>query len=60
MAQWIDVYPLKEIECNAHGGFPGTRTINGRSYQGQLQYNRNLQQDLTKLLAEAALVFLPR
>jgi hypothetical protein len=39
MAQWIDVYPLKEIECNAHGGFPGTRVVNGRNYQGQLQYN---------------------
>ena len=39
MAQWIDVYPLTRIECNAHGGFPGTRVINGRSYQAQLQYN---------------------
>ena len=39
MAQWIDVYPLREIECNAHGGFPGTRVVNGRWYQGRLQYN---------------------
>src|ERR1700740_2695052 len=39
MAQWIDVYPLNKIECNAHGGFPGTRVVNGRWYQGQLQYN---------------------
>ena len=39
MAQWIDVYPLERVECNAHGGFPGTRVVNGRSYQGQLQFN---------------------
>jgi hypothetical protein len=39
MAQWIDVHPLQTIECNAHGGFPGTRVIGGRWYQGKLQYN---------------------
>jgi hypothetical protein len=39
MAQWIDVHPLSEIECNAHGGFPGTRVINGRWYEGRLQFN---------------------
>jgi len=42
MAQWIDVYPLQKVECNAHGGFPGTRVINGRWYQGQLQYNADV------------------
>jgi len=39
MAQWIDVVPLNRLECNAHGGFPGTRVVNGRSYQGRLQFN---------------------
>ena len=39
MAQWIDVLPLNRLECNAHGGFPGTRVVDGRSYQGQLQFN---------------------
>lgn len=39
MGQWIDVYPLREHECNAHGGFPGKRVVDGRDYQGQLQYN---------------------
>lgn len=39
MAQWIDIHPLPKVECNAHGGFPGTRVRGGRWYQGQVQYD---------------------
>src|SRR6202021_3274432 len=39
MAQWIDVHPLSEIECNAHGGFPGTRVIKARWNEGGFLFN---------------------
>jgi hypothetical protein len=37
--QWIEVVALPEDECNAHGLFTGLRVIDGRSYEGQLQFN---------------------
>lgn len=39
MAQWIEVDPLVENKCNAEGGFPGTRIVDGRWYQGRLLFN---------------------